>query len=198
MDILRLRSITAIDTPAANLLADKASLQDEETEDASARGSGEDGEDGGKKTKRKKINKTKKRKKPKSLAKEKGDGGEASSSSSSSGQEEEEEEGEGEGEESILEGREGWGQLSARNVLDAVDKAKDVSLGRCVKRRQHCCCCCCCCCCCYCCCCCCRRCCCLHIQTHPGLSVQCLHLCRCAVRRHLLSGCVSLLWGLCY
>lgn len=32
--------------------------------------------------------------------------------------------------ESTLEGREGWGKLSARNVLDAVDKAKDVTLGR--------------------------------------------------------------------
>lgn len=32
--------------------------------------------------------------------------------------------------ESTLEGREGWGRQSAQNVFDAVEKAKDVTLGR--------------------------------------------------------------------
>lgn len=32
--------------------------------------------------------------------------------------------------ESTLEGREGWGKLSTRNVLDAVEKAKDITLAR--------------------------------------------------------------------
>lgn len=135
MDILRLRSITAVDAAAADLPATEASQQSKGTEDTSARGSGETGHDDDK-SKKSKRKKKKKRKKPNSAAKEEGDGG---ADSGSSGQEEEEEaeeeEEEEEGEESILEAREGWGQLSARNVLDAVDKAKDVSLGRCVKHR---------------------------------------------------------------
>lgn len=32
--------------------------------------------------------------------------------------------------ESTLEGREGWGRQSARNVFEAIEKAKDVTLGR--------------------------------------------------------------------
>ena len=31
-----------------------------------------------------------------------------------------------------LEGREGWGRASVRNVLGAIERAKDVTLGRCV------------------------------------------------------------------
>eukprot|EP00903_Cladosiphon_okamuranus_P007072 g6873.t1 len=135
LDILRLRSITAIDAPAASdaaaagsatdLPAAEASQQDKKAGKASARGSDDgNGEDGDKQNEGAKKKKKKKGKKSKSVAEEGGDAGE---DSGGCGQEEEEEE---EEEESILEGRDGWGQLSARNVLDAVDKAKDVSLGR--------------------------------------------------------------------
>lgn len=35
-----------------------------------------------------------------------------------------------EGELSVLEGREGWGRASAKKVLEAIEKAKHVTLGR--------------------------------------------------------------------
>ncbi len=117
MDILRLRSITAADDPAAAAAA-------------AAEASG--GESVGTKTKKKKKNTNKNRK---GAVERQGLAGDEGSGSGEDDDEEEEEAVE-EREESILEGWEGWGELSARNVLDAVDKAKDVSLGRWVRRMS--------------------------------------------------------------
>lgn len=81
---------------------------------------GNKGEDDGDK---KKNGKKKRKVKKKSSMTTKSQGGDGNSERNELAEEEQEE--------SILEGREGWGRLSARNVLDAVDRAKDgVSLGR--------------------------------------------------------------------